>query len=55
MATLHATALFFSLEDSQNSELQKAVSERPLSLRELLVNECLVMATTMIFGEYCKA
>ena len=57
MATPHATALFFLLEGSQNLELlQKAVrGERPLSLRELLVDECLTMATTVIFDEYCKA
>lgn len=56
MATLHATALFFLMEDSQNSGWQKAVRVgRPLSKHELLGDGCLEMATRATFDEYCRA
>jgi hypothetical protein len=56
MVIPHATALFFSKEDSQNLYRQKAVRvARPPLKHVLQVGGCLVMATTTIFDECCKA
>jgi hypothetical protein len=55
-ATLHAIALFFSKEESQNLDRQKAVRvARPLVKHELQEGGCLGMAATATFDEYCKA
>lgn len=56
MVIPHATALFFSKEDSHTLHRQKAVRvARPPLKHVLQAGGCLVMATTAIFDEYCKA
>ena len=56
MATLHATALFFSKDGSQNLGRLKAVRvARPFSQHDLQAGGCLGMAKRATFDEYCKA